>query len=110
VALWNTRYIDAALKALRDQGDPAADEAAAPLSPLIDAHLNVHGRYTFTEPTDDALRPLRNLTEPAEPQYLPDGTLMSLSHTSPETGHEVLLRLPVSRRLCERWPAAASML
>jgi hypothetical protein len=72
--LWNTRYIDAALKALREQGYPVADEDAARLSPLIDSHLNVHGRYTFTEPTGDGLRPLRDLTEPLEAEYLPDGT------------------------------------
>jgi len=70
--LWN-RYIDAALKALREQGYPVADEDAARLSPLIDSHLNVHGRYTFAEPTGDALRPLRDLTEPLE-EYLPEGT------------------------------------
>lgn len=72
VVLWNTRYIDAALQALQEQGYPVADEDAARLSPLIDAHLNVHGRYTFTQPTDDGLRPLRDLTEPAEEEYLPD--------------------------------------
>lgn len=44
---------------------------AARLSPLIDAHLNVHGRYTFTEPSNDGLRPLRDLTEPNEEEYLP---------------------------------------
>ena len=64
VVLWNSRYVDAALKALREQGYPVSDEAAARLSPLIDAHLNVHGRYTFTEPTDDGLRPPRDLAEP----------------------------------------------
>ena len=47
MVLWNTRYIDAALQALREQGYPVADEDAARLSPLIDAHINVHGRYTF---------------------------------------------------------------
>ena len=74
VVLWNTRYIDAALKALREQGYPVADEDAARLSPLIDSHLNVHGRYTFTEHPGDGLRPLRDRTEPLEAEYLPDGT------------------------------------
>lgn len=73
MVLWNTRYIDAALTALREQGYPMADEDAARLSPLIDAHLNVHGRYTFTQPTDAGLRPLRALTEPDEEEYLPGG-------------------------------------
>ncbi len=47
------------------------------MSPLIDAHLNVHGRYTFTQPTNDGLRPLRDLAEPLEEDYLPDGTPFS---------------------------------
>ncbi len=34
---------------------------AARLSPLVDAHLNVHGRYTFTQPAHADLRPLRDL-------------------------------------------------
>lgn len=74
VVLWNTRYIDAALTALREQSYPVIDQDAARLPPLIDAHLNVHGRYTFTQPTDNALRPLRDLTEPLDEEYLPDGT------------------------------------
>ena len=74
VVLWNTRYIDAALTALAAQGYPVHEQDAARLSPLVDAHLNVYGRYTFTRPTSDGLRPLRDLTEPVEPEYLPDGT------------------------------------
>ena len=77
VVLWNTRYIDAALKALREQRYPVADDDAARLSPLIDVHLNVHGRYTFTQPTDLGLRPLRDLAEPMEEEYLPDGSQLS---------------------------------
>lgn len=73
VVLWNTHYVDAALQALRDQGYPVTDADAARLSPLIDAHLNVHGRYTFTQPIDDGLRPLRDVTEPPEEEYLPGG-------------------------------------
>lgn len=60
VILWNTRYIDAALTALREQGHPIEDADAARLSPLGDAHINVHGRYTFTALSDDTLRPLRD--------------------------------------------------
>ncbi len=63
VVLWNTRYTDAALAALRAQGYPVREADAARLSPLVDAHLNVHGRYTFTAPTGEGLRPLR---DPAE--------------------------------------------
>jgi len=34
---------------------------AARLSPLVAAHLNLHGRYTFTQPAHADLRPLRDL-------------------------------------------------
>ncbi len=60
VVLWNTRYTDAALTALREQGYPVRDVDAARLSPLGDAHLNVHGRYTFAATAGEGLRPLRD--------------------------------------------------
>ncbi len=66
VVLWNTRYTDAALAALRAQGYPVRDADAARLSPLGDAHLNVHGRYTFAATTGEGLRPLRDPSEPAD--------------------------------------------
>lgn len=56
VVLWNTRYTDAALGQLRANGD--AD--AARLSPLVDAHVNMRGRYAFTPPPTAGLRPLRD--------------------------------------------------
>lgn len=60
VILWNTRYIDAALAALREQGHRVDDADVARLSPLGDAHINVHGRYAFTTLSDATLRPLRD--------------------------------------------------
>lgn len=60
VILWNTRYIDAALTALRPKGQPVNDNDVARLSPLGDTHINVHGRYAFTTVQDDHLRPLRD--------------------------------------------------
>ncbi|WP_196844479.1 MULTISPECIES: Tn3 family transposase [unclassified Cryobacterium] len=60
VILWNTRYIDAALNSLRDQGYPVDDADIARLSPLGDTHINIHGRYAFTSVQDDGLRPLRD--------------------------------------------------
>jgi uncharacterized protein (DUF2461 family) len=42
VVLWNTRYIDAAVAALRSSGYPVADEDAARLSPLGDKHINIY--------------------------------------------------------------------
>jgi TnpA family transposase len=60
VILWNTRYVDAALTALRDKGYPVDDADVARLSPLGDSHINVHGRYAFNSVDDNQLRPLRD--------------------------------------------------
>lgn len=61
MALWATRYLDAAVTELRAQGHHVRDEDAARLSPLKTSHLNVLGRYaiTATQPTA-GLRPLRD--------------------------------------------------
>jgi len=48
VVLWNTVYIDSALRQLRSQGYPVRDEDVARLSPFTRNHINVHGKYSFT--------------------------------------------------------------
>jgi hypothetical protein len=53
------RRTDAAVAQLRAQSYPV-DDAAARLSPLVDRHVNVLGRYTFTQPAAAGLRPLRD--------------------------------------------------
>jgi Tn3 transposase DDE domain len=65
VVLWNTRYTDAAVAQLRAHGE-AGDADAARLSPLVDAHVNMLGRYAFTQLPGAGLRPLRNPNEPGE--------------------------------------------
>lgn len=61
ITLWNTRYLDAAVTELREQGRDIRDEDIARLSPLGHAHLNELGRYTFsTTNMPESLRPLRN--------------------------------------------------
>jgi TnpA family transposase len=60
VVLWNTRYTDAAVTSLRSQGHDVADQDAARLSPLADAHINMLGRYAFATPSGTGLRPLRD--------------------------------------------------
>jgi TnpA family transposase len=61
--LWNTRYMDAAVNYLKNQGFETKPEDLARLSPLRSRHFNVLGRYHFTV-TDSVLkgemRPLRN--------------------------------------------------
>ncbi|MFA7764358.1 Tn3 family transposase [Streptomyces sp. NRRL S-448] len=62
VVLWNTRYLDAAVTALREAGTQVQDEDLARLSPLKAKHLNVLGRYSFlpSVPGAGMLRPLRD--------------------------------------------------
>ena len=50
----------------RAQGQEAAGEDAARLSPLADAHINMPGRYAFTAPPDAGLRPLRDPRSPGK--------------------------------------------
>jgi len=65
VVLWNTRYTDAAVAALRSSGHPVTDEDAARLPPLGDKHVNMLGRYSFTAPPPGTgLRPLRDPSAP----------------------------------------------
>lgn len=61
VVLWNTYYIDLAIKQLRADGHDVVDEDVARLSPYVRAHVNVHGTYSFSRPdTSNASRPLRD--------------------------------------------------
>jgi TnpA family transposase len=64
--LWNTMYIDNAVAQRKAAGRPIPDELLAGLSPLICDHINFHGRYPFTRPELDGLRPLRDPDAPAE--------------------------------------------
>jgi len=62
IVLWNTRYLDAALTQLRSGGHPAEDSDVQRLSPLVHDHINLLGRYHFTDPDSlgNGLRPLRD--------------------------------------------------
>jgi TnpA family transposase len=62
VVLWNTFYVNAALKRLRSQGYPVRDADVARLSPFGHRHLNVHGNYSFLLP--DLPGGLRELRDP----------------------------------------------
>jgi len=69
IVLWNTIYMDAALKQLRKNGFPVRDEDVARLSPLGHEHINMLGHYAFTLPEPVArgeLRPLRNPDQASE--------------------------------------------
>jgi hypothetical protein len=59
VTLWNTRYMDAAVRELRVSGHQVRDEDVGRLSPLGYEHINFHGHYSFSPPPT-TLRPLRD--------------------------------------------------
>ncbi|MEV1178576.1 Tn3 family transposase [Nonomuraea sp. NPDC049784] len=73
VALWNSRYLSAAVDQLRAEGVPVKDEDAARLSPLGHAHLNVLGRYSISSSAQ--AEGLRQLGEIPDIPALPDDGL-----------------------------------
>jgi len=63
IVLWNTIYMDAALRQLPKEGLEVREEDVGRLSPLGHEHINMLGRYAFSLPDQIArgeLRPLRN--------------------------------------------------
>lgn len=63
VVLWNTRHMDVALKQLKANGVEVNTEDVARLAPLLFQHINLLGRYHFTQDerlSHGALRPLRD--------------------------------------------------
>jgi TnpA family transposase len=66
IVLWNTLYMDKAVKSLQAGGSIVNDEDLARLSPLGNAHINMLGHYFFELPQEiqkGEMRPLRNLAE-----------------------------------------------
>lgn len=60
LVLFNTRYMDAAVQQLREEGFDVRDEDVARLSPFVRHHINMLGRYSFQLPDlPGDLRPLR---------------------------------------------------
>jgi hypothetical protein len=60
VVLWNTFYMDLAVKQLRTDGYPVHDADVARLSPLGFKHIHFLGRYAFTPSEPGQVRPLRD--------------------------------------------------
>jgi TnpA family transposase len=62
IVLWNTVYLERAVQALRDSGQPVDETLLQYLSPLGWEHINLTGDYVWrhTRKTDkDQFRPLR---------------------------------------------------
>lgn len=69
LVLWNTSYMDAAVRRLPERGMEVKAEDIARLSPLGHKHINMLGRYQFAlaEPLKRGeLRPLRDPNDPSE--------------------------------------------
>jgi TnpA family transposase len=65
IVLWNTIYMDAALRQLRKEGYPVRDEDVARLSPTMRPHINMLGRHSFALPEAVARGELRQTMEEA---------------------------------------------
>jgi hypothetical protein len=63
LAVWNTRYMQAALDHLRAEGYPVLEQDLEHLSPLLSGHINLHGSHHFDfqapKKRQGQLRPLR---------------------------------------------------
>jgi hypothetical protein len=66
IVLWNTIYMDAALRQLRNEGYPVRDEDVARLSPTMRPHINMLGRHSFNVPEAVARGELRPLRDPKQ--------------------------------------------
>lgn len=67
IVLWNTVYLERAVQALRDSGQPVDESLLQYLSPLGWEHINLTGDYVWrqTRKTDkDHFRPLRMAGKP----------------------------------------------
>ena len=60
IVLWNTLYIDAAVRELEASGMVIPAEVRARLYPLQFDPINFNGRYPIARPDLSGLRPLRD--------------------------------------------------
>lgn len=61
IVLWNTRYLGAAVAALRGRGHAIGDELLKHVWPLHWEHINLTGDYTWADPEAGEPEPLREL-------------------------------------------------
>ena len=66
IVLWNTTYLEAAMRHLERQGRPVPTDMLQHLSPLGWQHIGLTGDYLWTDPVPKAeqLRPLRQVPGP----------------------------------------------
>ncbi len=64
IVLWNTVYLERAVKKLREQGENINDDLLSHLSPLGWEHINLTGDYLWQKSKQtktEEFRPLRNV-------------------------------------------------
>jgi hypothetical protein len=61
IVIWNTKYMEVALDAISQAGQPAFDSDVKRLSPLGYEHINIMGRYSFVLPEEIEQGGLRSL-------------------------------------------------
>jgi len=66
IVLWNTVYIERAVKSLRERGQAISDDLLAHLSPLGWEHINLTGDYVWKPEGGTRRRPLRQLRLPID--------------------------------------------
>lgn len=64
IVLWNTVYLDRAIKSLRERGQAISDDLLAHLSPLGWEHINLTGDYVWKPEGGTKKRSLRQLRLP----------------------------------------------
>jgi hypothetical protein len=67
IVLWNTVYLERAVKALRERGDTIPDDLVAHLSPLGWEDINLTGDYVWKPGTGTRRCPLCQLRLPMSP-------------------------------------------
>ena len=61
VVIWNTKYMELALDAIKQTGEMVLDSDVQRLSPLGYEHINIVGRYSFVLPKEIENGGLRSL-------------------------------------------------
>ena len=67
IVLWNTVYLERAIRAIRDRGHAVDQALLQHLSPLGWEHINLTGDYVWKPGTGTRRRPLRQLRLPLSP-------------------------------------------
>jgi len=76
ITLWNTVYLDHAIKQLRADGYPVLDADVARLSPYMRRHINFHGHYSFAPTNLGGAR--RALCDPDAPTRTDETSIASV--------------------------------